>query len=132
MSDQEKLMSQLNTLQESAKNMFEMIELQKGKLPFEIAPDCTQHKASWWDADEFAKFLGNGWRLPTRNEVPQLCDFRDVGVKFYGNIWTSETINEDLYDDFNIWAVNVETGEEEQCDAFSYIGVVLVRDRSND
>ena len=132
MSNQEQLMSQLNDLQATARNLFAGIELAKGKLPFEFAPECTQHKANWYNADEFAKFLGNGWRLPTRAEVPLLAGFLDVGVQYSGKCWTSETIGHEGYDDFEIWAVDSSTGEEEKCDVFERHIVLLVRDRSND
>jgi hypothetical protein len=131
MSNQEQIMSQLNDLQASAKSLFEMIDLEKGKLPFEISPECTQHYNLWWNADDLAKFLGDGWRLPTCKEAEMLGEFVDVGVRVYGQVWTSETIDEDVYDDFDIWAVDLQTGEKEQCEAYTNLGVVFVRDRSN-
>jgi hypothetical protein len=133
MSNQEQIMSQLNDLQASATSLFAAVDLEKGKLPFEIAPDCTQHYMSWYSANEFIKFLGNGWRLPTRAEVPLLRDFFEFGVSFNEALWTSETANEELYDDdFDAWVVDTKTGHEELSSLGEQYGVVLVRDRSND
>jgi len=132
MSKQAQLSDQLKELQASACSLFEGVELAKGKLPFEIAPECTQNYGSWYSANELAKFVGNGWRLPTRKEVPLIGDFFEFGVRFNETIWTSETIDEDIWDDFDIWAVDINTGKEEQSFMFSDFGIVLVRDRSND
>lgn len=134
MSTTEQLNSQLKEIQEVGRSLFAAVELEKGKLPFEIAPDCTQHYMSWYSANEFIKFLGNGWRLPTRAEVPLLRNFFEFGVSFNEELWTSETVtaDEEFYNDFDAWVVDTKTGHEELSDLGEQYGVVLVRDRSND
>lgn len=127
MTTQEQLMIELEELQSTASNFFANIDRLKGKLPFEISPECTHHYAtSWYSADDFAKFLGNGWRLPTCSEVLEFMDFREFGVNVDGPCWTSEIVN-DNYEDSDVWTVNINTGVKEQCDVLSQNAVVLVR-----
>ena len=47
---------------------------------------------TWHEATEYAKSLGSGWRLPTRDEL--LSAYDSGAVKFeFGNYWSSTTYN---------------------------------------
>jgi hypothetical protein len=62
-------------------------DLVKSKLPFEIADISTEIKSDWDSAVEYVKRLGNGWRLPSINELTLIYQTEnDFGDNTY---WSS-------------------------------------------
>jgi len=41
----------------------------KSSLPFEVANKTTEEPSTWYDAIEYVELLGDGWRLPTIEEL---------------------------------------------------------------
>jgi len=41
----------------------------ENRLVFEIYPEDAPNRMSWYDGVEYCKNLGNGWRLPTKEEL---------------------------------------------------------------
>jgi len=39
---------------------------------FEIADKSTEQSLTWYDAEKYVKILGDGWRLPTKEELNQI------------------------------------------------------------
>ena len=60
---------------------------------FKIADKSTETRLNWYEAKEYVKTLGNGWRLPNKEELNQIYksdnDFADK------NYWTSTEYDAD-------------------------------------
>ena len=63
----------------------------------EIAPNEFPSKMNWQNAKKACEALGNGWRLPTRDEMYILNDYKDKigGFASLGGYWTSEVYGQD-------------------------------------
>jgi hypothetical protein len=63
-------------------------KLKELKLSFEIAPALLEKTCNWYDAVEYCKLLGNGWRLPTLYEL-QIIYSLDNDLNGKCNYWSS-------------------------------------------
>lgn len=61
---------------------------EKPKLEWEQNP--PKKPMDWYDADEYAKSLGDGWRLPKKAELLEATDNKVEGFKQY-YYWSSST-----------------------------------------
>ena len=59
-------------------------------MKLEWQEDAPENPMTWDEAIEYAKSLGDGWRLPTRGE---LCDAYDNFIDGFkkNNYWSSST-----------------------------------------
>lgn len=55
-------------------------------LPFEIADKSTEKELTWHDAVAYVKSLGDGWRLPTRDELDLIYNSKNDFIGYY---WSS-------------------------------------------
>lgn len=72
-------------------------------LPFEIADKSTEKKMDWNDAVEYTKALGDGWRLPTKDELNEIYNSEN---DFVGSYYWSSTENYGSY----VWVQNLSGG----------------------
>ena len=60
---------------------------------------------SWGDAKKACAALGDGWRLPTRDELNVLCENKDKIGGFAGNYyWSSRRLWSNTEKDFTSWS----------------------------
>ena len=75
---------------------------------------------TWNDAIEYCKFLGEGWKLPTAEQIRYICDSNDI--RFY-NCWTNEEAN-----DMNDAIVYIRRKNDYKGYSKSYkIGIIAVK-----
>jgi len=75
-------------------------------MKLEWERNAPQTKMTWYDAMEYAKTLGEGWRLPTRAELIEAHDTNIEGFRS-GSYWSSITV---VLNTNNAWAVNFYNG----------------------
>lgn len=68
--------------------------------------DSPQKRMTWHEAVDYAKSLGDGWRLPTRGE---LIDAYDSSVRGFMNdyYWSSSAYAQGTS---SVWSVNFGSG----------------------
>ena len=72
----------------------------------EVAQYDFPKTMSWYDADESCKGLGDGWRLPTKDELNLLYKNKDkMGVVAFIGHWSSTE-----YDNVYAWGQNIVNG----------------------
>jgi|688.fasta_scaffold00172_64 hypothetical protein len=59
---------------------------QNPTLPFEIATRSPEKMMTWYEAVEYVKSLGDGWRLPTKKELNQIYESNNDFIK--DNYWS--------------------------------------------
>ncbi len=91
------LKSRINILEQ------QLIELPK-ELPFEIAPKISEKECSWFEAISYCEFLGNGWRLPTFDELTMI--YKSGAEGFDDGFYWSST----KYDNYSIRVLDMSTG----------------------
>ena len=75
----------------------------------EIAAEDNPEQLAWFKSSEACKALGDGWRLPTIEEMQLLYDNRELigGFDDWGTYWSSTT-NED--EPTEAWTVSFHDG----------------------
>jgi hypothetical protein len=90
-------------------NDYPVKDLVKSKFPFEIADKSTDIQTNWYGAINHCKALGDGWRLPTRDELTQIYKSENDFDKAY--YWSStkyrSSTEQDLY---FVGSVNMNSG----------------------
>lgn len=72
---------------------------------FEIARYDFPQKMIWQDAEKSCASLGSGWRLPTKEELSLMYEYREkLGNYSYGGYWSS-TVKSD-----GVWCQNFANG----------------------
>jgi formylglycine-generating enzyme required for sulfatase activity len=61
------------------------------KIGFEVAQNDFPNELNWYDARKACDSLGNGWRLPTIQELNILFENKDEIGKFKGTFYWSST-----------------------------------------
>ena len=56
------------------------------ELSFEIADKSPEKMMTWYEAVEYCKTLGDGWRLPTKKELNQIYESNNDFIK--DNYWS--------------------------------------------
>lgn len=78
------------------------------ELPFEIAPELLEKDhVDWNEAVEYCTLLGNGWRLPSREEL-QMIYKSDNDLNGNCNYWSSAACN----DRSRAWYQNMHKGDQ--------------------
>jgi hypothetical protein len=78
------------------------------ELPFEIAPNLLEKgNIDWNDAVKYCTLLGNGWRLPSREEL-QMIYKSDNDLNGNCNYWSSAVCN----DRSRAWYQNMHKGDQ--------------------
>ena len=79
---------------------------QMKNITFEIAKKDFPNQMSWYDAKKACADLGNGWRLPTKDEVILIYENKDkiggIAMIFY---WSSTDFN-----NLSAWIQNFHDG----------------------
>ena len=78
-----------NHFQRSPKMVDEVTQVIKGKTL--IWGKCAEEKMNWEDAKEWCEAQGEGWRLPTRVELLQAYEDKEVGGIFQSYSYWSAT-----------------------------------------
>lgn len=88
-----------------AQNLIDIVNKSKqNQLVFEIAPVELERKLNWNDAIEYCQSLGNGWRLPTIEELKEIYknDRQKSSSDFNcGYYWSSTVETDNTYNDAN-------------------------------
>lgn len=60
------------------------------KRAIEIANEDAPNMMTWTEAQKYAKSLGEGWRLPSREELNEMCNNKElIGGFASGYYWSS-------------------------------------------
>lgn len=78
------------------------------ELPFEIAPLIHGYRCDWYEANKHCEALGDGWRLPTLEELKLIYEYDNTFCK--GWCWSSSNGEEE--DD--MWVQNMYNGRRGQ------------------
>jgi formylglycine-generating enzyme required for sulfatase activity len=83
-------------------------QLKESELPFEIAPVLLEKGCvNWYEAVEYCALLGNGWRLPSRDELKIIYN-SDNDLNGNCNYWSSAVCN----DRSRAWYQNMHKGDQ--------------------
>lgn len=95
-------------------------------MKLEWQEDAPENPMDWDEANEYAKSLGDGWRLPTREE---LCDAYDNFVDGFEKnyYWSSSTYAQDTS---FAWLVGFYNGTAGSNDKSTNCDVRCVREES--
>ena len=89
---------------------------------FEVYPNDLEGRFTWDEAKEACEALGEGWRLPTKNELNEIYKNRVGGFANYG-YWSSTE-----YDNYGAWVQNFSNGSQYSLYKFyDYFNVRAVR-----
>ena len=93
----------------------------KSSLPFEVANKRTEEPSTWYDAIEYVELLGDGWRLPTIEELDVIYksenDFEKEGY------WSSTE-----FDYRSSWQYEFDSGRKDYYGKTAFCYVRTVRD----
>ena len=78
---------------------------QKPTLSFEIADKSTEKKLTWPEAFAYVESLGDGWRLPTKDELNQIYEANNDFIA--GNYWSGTEGNGNL-----AWRQDMSNGSQ--------------------
>jgi hypothetical protein len=87
-------------------------KLKELEMPFEIAPALLEKTCNWYDAVKYCKLLGDGWRLPTLDELKMIYNVDNDLTNTY---WSSTEYNKD-----NVSLLCMRKGYEVLTDKDSY------------
>jgi hypothetical protein len=92
-------------------------------MKLEWQEDIPQKRMTWYEAIEYAKSLGDGWRLPTRGE---LCDAYDSFVDGFkkNNYWSSSTLAQSTNHAWNVDFNNGLVNYDDKSDYYYYVRCV--------
>lgn len=79
---------------------------QKETLPFEIADKFTEKHLYWDKAVEYVKTLGDGWRLPTKDELDLIYESENDFEQ--DNYWSNSQ-----WGTYDSWKQNFADGEQD-------------------
>ena len=90
-------------------------------LPFEIADKSTEKRLTWYDAQDYVKTLGNGWRLPFLNELDLMYQ-NENNLNSQG-YWSSTEFDID-----HAWIQYFATGNHSNLNKNGYYYIRAIRD----
>ena len=90
---------------------------------FEVYHEDLEGHYTWREAKKACAKLGAGWRLPTKEELEEMYEKRDMVGGFANNDYWSYTEN----DTNNAWSQNFSNGNQYSLDKNDYISVRAVR-----
>ena len=82
--------------------------IKPGFEAFEVYHEDLKGHYTWDEAKEACEALGEGWRLPTKEELNEMYKKRDVVGGFASNYYWSSTEN----DNNNAWKQNFNNGNQ--------------------
>lgn len=95
----------------------EIVTLEVPAIKFEVYPSDAPKLMTWLEAQEFVDDLGDGWRLPTRQELQILCkNAKEIGLVIDENssdtqwYWSGETFKTN-YGEY-AWSARASDGLE--------------------
>jgi membrane-bound lytic murein transglycosylase MltF len=90
----------------------------------EIASEDAPEQVSWNDSMEYAKSLGNDWRLPTKDELKEMYKNKEtIGGFVAGYYWSSSE-----YNSFCAWGQAFYDGSQHESNKIGARRVRCVRD----
>ena len=75
---------------------------------FDIYPKDLEGRRTWCEAKEACAKLGDGWRLPTKDELNEIYGRKDTVVGLTNFSYWSST----EYDNHNAWKQNLGSGSQ--------------------
>ena len=95
-------------------------------LKFEVDQHDLPKAMTWKEAKQTFADLGDGWRLPTKDELNLMYENKDKigGYKNNTGYWSSTE-----YNNYNAWRQNFYNGKQGYCSKdCAYLNVRVVRD----
>jgi hypothetical protein len=106
----------LNSCNSESKNKSVQKEKQTKniEIKFEIAKqDLSSKRITWYNANELAYDKGEGWRLPTIDELKLMYGMKDDFGDMQENIyWSTSLKSDNEYDNAEVLCLNFEKGPE--------------------
>ena len=90
--------------------------IKPGFEAFEVYHEDLKGHYTWDEAKEACEALGEGWRLPTKEELNEMYKKRDVVGGFASNYYWSSTEN----DNYVAWTQNFSTGFQGYGNKYDY------------
>ena len=88
----------------------------KSELSFEIADKSTEQELTWHEAVEYVKSLGEGWRLPTIEELHEIYNSENDFDE--GNYWSGTEYGTGTYVWFQCMGDGLRTFDSKSYSAY--------------
>ena len=93
------------------------IVIKPGFEAFEVYHEDLKGHYTWDEAKEACEALGEGWRLPTKNELNEMYEKRDVVGGFANSNYWSSTEN----GNYSAWSQYFSTGSQNHYGKTNYV-----------